>query len=329
MLLTLTDTVLFLLLKRFHVLQNPRENIASQVGGLVLVLNMVLIYLLWSGDKTTPGIICGILLIAFLGLYDDKYGCKAPAKLAVQFIAAVLLLYHLNLTLPYLLTGLVVIVCVSNIMNLSDGIDGLCAVICMTLVLFFVLIDVVDWTRLYNISIISGLSVFLLFNLVPKRRIILGDTGSLMLGFFIGFQVISRHSGEDTSSRLVALMLLLAYPISDTFVAVIRRMMDGRNILQGDRLHIHHLMSERFSSQRKALVTLATLQTLLFIAALVVMRYEAVIQGVTFFIIVLSVVTYYGIKTHLQQEAYVTRQALIEVARVKQRSDESHVTRDR
>ncbi len=327
-LLITTDTVIFLLLKRFQVLQNRRENIASQVGGLVLIVNILLVHLTMSSNLAPSGVVSALVLIVLFGLWDDKFGAKAPLKLTVQTIAAILLVHHLGLSLPFFVLSVVVIVLTSNAMNLSDGIDGLCAIICLTLAAFFIMVAGSSWAGNYNIAIIIGLVVFMLFNLLPERRVILGDTGSLMLGLFVGFQAVANCSGEDAINRLAAISLLLAYPVSDTLFAILRRIVDRRNILQGDRFHIHHILTERLGSQRKALAALSGLQVVLFAAGLMVWRYQAAIHGAAAFIIAVTYLVYYGMKSHLQHEAWVASQALVEVARVRQRTVESGVDRD-
>ncbi len=104
---------------------------------------------------------------------------------------------------------------------------------------------------------------FLYYNL-PPARIYLGDGGAYFLGFQIGlFALLNSHKGEIFAA-LVAPTFVLALPIVDATLAIVRRGLRGLPILRADRRHLHHhLLRCGFSQARVVLLCYA--MTLVFL----------------------------------------------------------------
>ena len=132
----------------------------------------------------------------------------------------------------------------TNLINLIDGVDGLAGGICLMLMglLAYVGHDSGSYECLVS-GMAGALLGFLWFNF-PPARVYLGDSGAYFLGFQIGlFSIISSHKGTIFAA-LVAPLFVLALPILDTTLAILRRGLRGLPIFRADRRHIHHHCSK-------------------------------------------------------------------------------------
>jgi UDP-GlcNAc:undecaprenyl-phosphate/decaprenyl-phosphate GlcNAc-1-phosphate transferase len=231
-----------------------------------------------------PAILAGVSLLLVLGVVDDTRGMRALIKLAVQ-IAAALLAFGLGLSLdrlqfpwgvvelgPLALPITVAwIVGVINAVNLIDGLDGLASGVVLTVLgAFGVLaaLDGVDPTLYIIAATIGAAAGFLAYNLHPAT-IIMGDTGSMFLGFVVAAIGISlAQDGLNPVPPWVP-VIALGVPILDTIWAVIRRTARGAAFYVADRGHIHHQLLRLGLSQRDAMLTLTAVSAGLAMLALV------------------------------------------------------------
>ena len=105
---------------------------------------------------------------------------------------------------------------------------------------------------------------FLCFNF-PPARIYLGDSGAYFLGFQIGLLAILNSHKGTVFAALVAPLFVLALPILDTMLAILRRGLRGLPIFRPDRRHLHHHLLEMGLSGRKVLLGFYAV-TLVFLA---------------------------------------------------------------
>jgi UDP-N-acetylmuramyl pentapeptide phosphotransferase/UDP-N-acetylglucosamine-1-phosphate transferase len=141
-------------------------------------------------------------------------------------------------------------------MNLIDGINGLAALISLN---FFALISILFFEvksisfAYLSLVIIGSLLAFLRFNFSRKRKIFMGDCGSLILGLMmvcfslelmrtIGTHVTQRFSGNQLT---LLLMALFSFPIFDLFRVIFIRLRMRKSIFQADRNHLHHYFIDR------------------------------------------------------------------------------------
>jgi UDP-GlcNAc:undecaprenyl-phosphate/decaprenyl-phosphate GlcNAc-1-phosphate transferase len=230
----------------------------------------------------TVWLIVSAVLLCGLGLWDDKFGMSAGAKLAWQ-AAAVLpfvcwgrtattanlfgwQLDFAGLAIPIALFWLVSCV---NFVNLVDGLDGLAGSVGL------IVSAAVAWLAWWHsqteicllASILAGALVgFLVFN-KPPARIFLGDSGSLPLGFLVGALSLEASAKRAAGLTLAVPLVLLSIPMFDTSMAILRRKLNGRSIGQGDRAHIHHCLRDRGWSPSQ---TLFAISAMCFVTALAV-----------------------------------------------------------
>ena len=216
-------------------------------------------------------ILVGVALLLAVGVVDDIRGMRALVKLSLQ-VATAVVAWWLGLSvdrlhLPWGIVELGVlalpltvawIVAVINAINLIDGLDGLAAGVVLTALGAFGLLaaqDGVDPT-LPLIAATAGAAVgFLAYNLHPAT-IIMGDTGSMLLGFVVAAIGISLTQDGVHPVHPWVPMVALGVPIVDTAWAIVRRTARGEPFFVADRGHIHHQLLRRGLSQRDAMLIL-------------------------------------------------------------------------
>lgn len=240
-------------------------------------------------------------VVVVLGVIDDARGVTALGKLAGQVLAAglvvllgVQLLYFYfpgqgvvspppDVAVPLTVLWIVALM---NAVNLVDGLDGLAAgMVAIAAIAFFAYFRTPDGTDQASVAalmsaIVAGVAVgFLPWNFHPAK-IFMGDSGSLMLGLLMAVATISGvgqnldgPTGGDFAAiaiPIVVPLLVLAVPLLDVALAIIRRMRRGIGIAHADKEHIHHRLMDIGHSHRQAVLLMYLWGALIAGAALVV-----------------------------------------------------------
>ena len=263
---------------RVGAIDLPRErglhdSPTPSLGGLAILAGVLVagvLFLPWNTE--TRGILAGAAAIAFIGAVDDARpeGLAPFVKLTGQFAAAAIPVFSdvrvENITLPFLdpidlgnwgipLT-LVGIVAVMNVVNFTDGVDGLAAGVCTIAAATFAIIalslDRLDAAVLA--ATVAGAAVgFLRHNFHPAS-IFMGDSGSNLLGLLLAVVAIQ---GVLKTAAVVALffpLVILAVPALDATFVVAKRIKYRRPVYSADRWHFHHRFANiGFSARRTVL----------------------------------------------------------------------------
>jgi UDP-GlcNAc:undecaprenyl-phosphate GlcNAc-1-phosphate transferase len=214
------------------------------------------------------GLLFGSLLIVGVGVWDDVMQMRPRNKLVAQIVVALIsMLYGFiipGITNPFdhnpgtnwidfpLWVGvpvtLVWYVGMMNAINFLDGLDGLLAgVTAISGVFLFViaLLHANPVVALVVIALAGSALGFLPYNFNPAR-IILGDAGSLFIGYVFATVSIIGESKTAIAISVVVPLLVLALPVLDTAAAIVRRARSGKRITEADRGHFHHQLIFRF-----------------------------------------------------------------------------------
>jgi len=244
-----------------------------RLGGLAILLAVLVGGALFLAQTDqTRGILLGAAAIAVIGAFDDVFDLPAPIKLAGQCVAALIpVLADVRVeafTLPFIgavdlgdASGAVTvlgIVAVMNVVNLTDGVDGLAAGVCTIAAATFAVIalslDRVDAGVLAALT--AGAAVgFLKHNFHPAS-VFMGDAGSNLLGLLLACIAIQ---GVLKTAAVVALffpLVILAVPILDTGFVVAKRIKYRQPVYRGDREHFHHRFDRIGFSQRRSVLYL-------------------------------------------------------------------------
>ena len=228
---------------------------------------------------TLPAVLVGVALIAGIGLLDDLQGMRARAKLAAQ-VAIAMVVYGLGLSIDHLdgpwgrlelgVWSLPVTVAwlvgVINALNLIDGLDGLAAGIAFIATCAFAVISLTlrggDPLLPVLAAAAGAVLGFLRFNL-PPATIIMGDTGSMLLGFLLAAVAIGLTQTHPTGAAPWIPLVVLALPLADTGRVIVRRVLAGHPVFAPDRRHVHHRLLVRGFSSRAVMLTLWVTSALL------------------------------------------------------------------
>jgi UDP-GlcNAc:undecaprenyl-phosphate GlcNAc-1-phosphate transferase len=136
---------------------------------------------------------------------------------------------------------LLVIVGVTNAINLADGLDGLAGGICMLSLgclgyLAFLQDDTL--VTLLAVSLSGAILGFLRFNTYPAI-VFMGDTGSQLIGFSVIALAMKLTQGNTPLSQLLPL-LIIGFPVIDTVLVMAERLANGRPLFVADNNHLHH-----------------------------------------------------------------------------------------
>ena len=260
------------------------------VAGMLLASKLPMMRTVFdSATKESVALLSGALIIVLLGLVDDRWELDAPTKMAGQVLAAAVMALQgitllwlpidgvlvLDPTTSVLLTVLIVLISV-NAINFIDGLDGLAAgITAVSAAAFFVyayLLSVQFGVERATLSaLVSALLVgvcvgFLPHNVFPAR-LFMGDTGSMLIGYLMAASAITLTGKVDPNALegttlLPALLPILvplgvlAVPLIDLGLAVVRRTRAGRSPFAPDKQHLHHRLLEMGHSQRRAVLLL-------------------------------------------------------------------------
>src|SRR5215207_3219717 len=243
------------------------------LGGLAIFGGALVAGLFFLPDnQRTEGILAAAALITIVGALDDVFDMHPAVKLAGQVVAAVVLvtsgLVVDTFTFPFLhrvelgdfggpLT-VFALVLLMNIVNFSDGVDGLAAGVCAIAAVAFSIIafDLGRNTAGLLAAITCGAALgFLLFNFHPAS-VFMGDCGSNLLGLLLGAVIIEGTLKTNALIALVGPLVVLAVPFLDTGFVVAKRLKYKRVPWRGDSNHFHHRFHRMGYSQRRTVLYL-------------------------------------------------------------------------
>jgi len=205
-----------------------------------------------------PGALVGLTMMICTGLIDDIRDVRPRTKLLAQVVAALVVVAAgfridqvtisagTSLSLGWLGAPLTVlwIVAVTNAVNLIDGLDGLAGGITIVTV-GALMVSAVLGGSLHVMPVLAalmgGMLGFLRYNRSPAR-IFLGDVGSLSIGFALALLSIAgaRQGGEEGPVGIVVAGFVLAFPVLDTTIAMLRRWLRAVPLSGADGRHVHH-----------------------------------------------------------------------------------------
>lgn len=224
----------------------------------------------------------GLTLLFIVGIADDLIGVRYRQKFLVQLIAASMFplaglyindfygLFGIHAVSPFIgvpLT-LVLVIFITNAINLIDGIDGLASGLSMVALSVFGTLAVIDdrWmSALLAFTTVGVLLPFFFYNVFGNadrgRKIFMGDTGSLTLGYILSFLAVQytmntyEASFNYEGAILISFSVLLV-PCLDVVRVVLGRVRRGKDPFMPDKTHIHHKFLAMGFTPRKAMISI-------------------------------------------------------------------------
>lgn len=275
------------LAKRFNVVDQPdakrklHKKPIPLMGGLVLFLSLSISIALnyfifdWAPSAIESSLLSALFLASLIlligGIVDDKFSLKPWQQISVSFLAVVIMIFSglkieyvtnpfggiLYLPATWLSFGLVFfwLLGMTYTTKLLDGIDGLATGVTVIGAIYLFFVSLV-WDRPQSITpelilIFVGVCLgFLVWNFSPAK-IFLGESGSTILGFWLG--VLSIISGAKIATALV----VMAVPIVDVVLVIIQRLLKKESpFSHADRKHLHFRLVDAGFSTKKVAVTM-------------------------------------------------------------------------
>jgi UDP-GlcNAc:undecaprenyl-phosphate GlcNAc-1-phosphate transferase len=261
--------------------RSSHTGIIPSFGGVAFYISYTLVLFFIQpidSNYVSLTLLISISLMCFIGLLDDARNLAPKIKFLGQFITVSILMAQPDfriLTLHgfmgineiplvfsvlgsmFLLLGLI------NAFNLIDGIDGLTGITGIIVASFYSFMFYNLGSYFYlaiSITTIATLLAFLRFNLSKKRKIFMGDTGSLVIGLVLGLLTLKLMTIENAFTSFpfnvqqlpLFLVGVLFIPILDLFRVMILRASKGVSMFRPDRNHLHHIIVDFGLSHRKA-----------------------------------------------------------------------------
>lgn len=256
------------------------------------------------------GFAVGGVIIGIVCFIDDVKNVPAMIKLLAQFIAAVVVLKSGiridTLNIPFLnlqgmsgifydILTIVWIIGITNAMNLIDGLDGLSTGVSMISCVSLLIIFSLNGSPIISIVLITALCGslvgFLPYNFNPAKTFI-GDTGSNFLGYCLAIISILGIAKTYTAIVIIAPLIVFAFPLMDTILAIIRRLITGKSlkaIIQPDAKHLHHKMLQKGFTQKQAVLILYGLTATLGMFAIILLE-SGIWKALSFALIVFIII---------------------------------------
>jgi len=264
-------------------------------------------------------IIPGLTILFIVGLKDDLVVISPGAKLMAQVFAVAFILVNPSFTIDslngflnineipyylYLVIAGFMMLTIINSYNLIDGIDGLASVVGMVIMVIYTTIFYLSeeyFFALLAITMNASLMAFLGFNLSSDKKIFMGDTGSLMVGFVISiltlkFLALKPHDYTELpflleNAPLIAISILIV-PLFDTARVFAIRIANKKGPFSPDRNHTHHVLIDYWGLTHKQASFIIGCFNLLFVMLFIVLGSAAKNLGMS--IMLVSVVVALG-----------------------------------
>ena len=281
------------LARRVGAVDLPRERGLAQretplLGGLAILIAVLVAGFIWlpatislphalgrigsGGTVHVWGVMLGAIVITLVGAIDDTKPLRPAVKLMGQVLAAVIAVEAgavvTDITLPFLGTlefpnegGFITVVWLvglMNVVNFSDGVDGLAAGICAIDGVAFAIIalDLGVTGAPVLAAVTAGAALGFLFHNFHPATVFMGDAGANLLGYLLGVVAVVGSLKTNAVVALVVPLLILVIPFLDTGFVIAKRLKYGRKPWTADANHFHHRMARIGFSQRKTVAYL-------------------------------------------------------------------------
>jgi len=244
------------------------ERFVPTMGGVGIFVAFMISYSIWGQVVSLgsfPFFIAALLILFLMGVRDDIVELTPFKKFAIQLLASVILVFGGGITLGSFsglfgigelsilegsIVSVIVLIAIINAYNLIDGIDGLAGGVG---VIASGILGIWFWgagflsLAILSFSLSGALIGFLSFNMYPAR-IFMGDTGTMSVGFILGYlsleflilnHGLSSQPWHIVSGEVLAVSILII-PIIDTLRVIVIRLKNRVSPFQADRSHIHH-----------------------------------------------------------------------------------------
>ena len=254
-------------------------NKTASIGGVIFFINLTLFFLFiffdneflndykvkfLNGNKQFFSFFVLSSLIFLIGILDDKVNISALKKSSLFIFLIIISSIDKNISIRFfsfdflsykILTGhlgiffsIVSIFYFMNALNMFDGIN-----IQTPLYLFLLFLFLILKNEYIAVFLIIPSIILLILNI--RGQCFLGNSGSYFLGFLISIIFIKINQSNPNILTSEEVLIILSLPCFELFRLFTERIMRNQNPFMGDRTHIHHLLSKKFSDIKTSMIT--------------------------------------------------------------------------
>ena len=262
------------------------------LGGLAIwngwVISLILIRFITNFPTGTlnnlRSVIIGSFMLLLLGLCDDikKGGLGFKFKFLIQIIACLIVVYFFDIRINFIenkilsvIISIFWIIGLSNAFNLIDIMDGLsCGTAAIAAFFFFIIAlpSEMIYVNFCAVALLAACLGFIPFNLSKSKKIFMGDTGSLSIGFILATVAMGTSYTKISPIGVFAPLLILAIPIYETVFVSIMRMIKGKNPFLGSKDHFPLRLEKMGYSRKKILIFIYILSFILGIFSYTIVK---------------------------------------------------------
>lgn len=261
----------------------------ARVGGWGITLGILVPVLMLKLDPLVQSFLIGCVTLFVFGLWDDARTIGHWPKFLGQLIAVAVVVYYGELWVsrvpfidgalpaaigkPFTMFALIGVI---NAINHSDGLDGLAGGEALLSLLALAVLGYTSGSTLVlsvSLATIGGIFGFLRYNSHPAY-VFMGDCGSQVLGFTLGFLVIYFTQTSNTAVSAALPLLILGLPIADILAVFYQRIRGGMNWFKATRNHVHHRLMDIGFDHYETVVIIYSIQAA-FVMSAVLARYQS------------------------------------------------------
>jgi len=295
--------------------RSSHTDFVPTLGGISFYISLVVFFFFsnfYNINDTSLSIILAITIMFLVGLTDDLKDLTPSVKFLGQLLALSILIiqsdyrilsfhgflgiYELNMFFSVSISMFLIIAFI-NAFNLIDGIDGMSSITGIVIsacfgFLFYKL--QLFFFMFISFAIISMLLAFLRYNFSSKKKIFMGDTGSLVIGLVLGLLTLKLLTLQSETFSALAihrselpllLLIILIVPAFDLCRVSLIRLKKRVSIFSPDRNHIHHLLIDSGLSHKKASILSGLTNLIVAIAMYLSIQYLGLVYSFLFLVL--------------------------------------------
>lgn len=269
------------------------EVLTPRLGGLAIFAGfMSSIMIFGNVGEGVQYLLAGCIILFFIGLKDDMVTVSASKKFFVKVLATGIVMFmgdiritsfqgifgihELSYGASYAFTFLV-IVGITNAINLIDGLDGLAgSLILLAAGSFGYVFFIYGGSKnlpyaMIAFALVGGILGFLRYN-IKNAIIFMGDTGSLVCGFILAvlaIRLVEMRAVDSAPSLAVAILFI---PLLDTLRVFGLRILKGISPFTPDRNHIHHILLRNNISKLNVVIILFGINAILIVTVILLLN---------------------------------------------------------
>ena len=292
----------------------------AYTGGVALSIILIFAIFLFNYSNQKLDLILSIgFLIAIIGFVDDRYNLSVGSKLSLQIIPIIFLIIFENFSLNHIGDynyfslelnsisipfSLLAILFLINSFNYIDGLNGTLSFLSISvLIILFYLVPEKN-IQLFLITLLIPMIFFLFFNfsIFKLPKLFLGDSGSLLIGFIIGFTLIYLANNE------IVAPILLAFSISFfvyEFLSInLIRILNKKKLFIAGKDHIHHVLYKKNKSLFLTNFLISTTNIIFFILGYLTFKFINPLSSFILFICLFII--FFILRSKLHKKRFIS-----------------------